>query len=94
MRVDDDLRIVPVQHGGKETHRYGTIARLTVKPCMLDQLRQQNRLVTEELSAADIEFEHIFQADGNENDRSIVVCFTSREAYQKNAESREQHERY
>jgi quinol monooxygenase YgiN len=73
---------------------YGTIARLSVQPGKLEQLRQQNRLVAEELVTAGIAFEHIFQADGNEHEVWIVVGFTSREAYRKNAESPEQHARY
>ena len=73
---------------------YGTIARLRVKPGMVDQFRQQNRLVAEELTAVGIAYEHIYQSDGDPNEVWLAVGFTSREAYQQNAQSAKQHEQY
>lgn len=73
---------------------YGTIARLRVKPGMLDQLRQRNEEVIDELTPSGFVFMHMYQADGNENELWLVVGFESKEAYQANAGSPEQHQRY
>ena len=73
---------------------YGTIARLKVKPGMLAQLRQQNAQVAAELATSGFVFEHTYQSAGDETEVWMAVGFTSRDAYQKNAESPEQHERY
>ncbi len=72
---------------------YGTIARLRIKPGMEDKFREVGRAA----SAARIPGHvatSIYRMDANPNEYYLVVAFTSKEAYQANAASPEQHARF
>lgn len=73
---------------------YGTIARLQVKPGKLDDLRQLGMEEGDLNVYPGIRFQHIYQSEGNENEVWMVVAFSSRDTYRKNAESPEQAARY
>jgi hypothetical protein len=73
---------------------YGTIARLRVKPGMLDRLRQFGQEEAAALTAVGFVFQHVYQSDQDENEMWLVVGFESREAYVNNAGSPDQHQRY
>jgi antibiotic biosynthesis monooxygenase (ABM) superfamily enzyme len=71
---------------------YGTIAHMRMKPGMEEQMRQ-----IENEDAADIPgflFSHMYRMDKDANDYFMVVAFTDKETYHKNAQSPEQHQRY
>jgi quinol monooxygenase YgiN len=71
---------------------YGTIAKFRIKPGKEQALRE---LSDEHVDAIDgIEFEHVFKMDNDPQVFYIVVGFESKEAYRKNADSPEQHQRY
>lgn len=73
---------------------YGTIARLQVTPGKLDALKAIGARSQDEGIYPDIVFQHLYQSDAREQEVWLVVGFTSRAAYQTNAASPEQHERY
>jgi hypothetical protein len=73
---------------------YGTIARLRIKPGMRDKFIQFGEQEVTQAIYPDIAFQYVYQSDHDENEVWLVVGFTSREAYQRNAQSPEQHERY
>jgi len=71
---------------------YGTIARFTIKPGQEQALRDLTR---DHVGTIDgIAFEHVFRTDDDPNVLYVVVGFESKEAYRRNAESPEQHQRY
>lgn len=72
---------------------YGTVAKLRLKPGMLEKFRQ---LGTEQAGAAMEGFigERIYQMDADPNELYMVVWFTDKAAYQKNAASPGQDKRY
>lgn len=71
---------------------YGTIATFHVKPGKEQALRELN---DEHADAIDgMVFEHVFRMDDDPQTLYIVVAFESKEAYRKNAESPEMHQRY
>lgn len=71
---------------------YGTIARLRVQPGMEERLHERNRQVTAAANEAGMVFAHMYQV--GEREMWLVVAFESEEAYRRNADSPEQHERY
>ena len=73
---------------------YGTIARPQVKPDTLDAFMQFGEREVTEGTYPEMVLQKVFQSDQNENEVWLVVGFSSREAYQSNAASPEQHERY
>jgi hypothetical protein len=73
---------------------FGTITRLQVKPGMLGELRKRSDQIAADVAGTGMVFEHIYQSPDNENELWLVVAFESREAYRRNAESPEQHQRY
>ena len=73
---------------------YGTIARLQVKPGKLAALQEFGQEISAELTSAGFLWEHVYQSDANESEVWLVVAFTDREAYQKNANDPVQHQRY
>lgn len=72
---------------------YGTIARLRIKPGMLDEFMKLGGREQPDVYP-DITFQHLYRSDSDPNEYWLVVGFTSREAYVRNAQSPEQHERY
>ena len=71
---------------------YGTVARIRMKPGTEAQLRE-----IESESASEIPgfvFQHTFRMDDDPNEYFMVVGFTDKDAYVRNAESPEQHQRY
>jgi quinol monooxygenase YgiN len=71
---------------------YGTIATFRVKQGKEQALKELMRTATTEVPG--VIFECVFKSDKDPRIFSIVVGFESREAYRKNAESPEQHQRY
>ena len=71
---------------------YGTIARLRVKPDTMDALREFGGQEADGLPA--LRFQYVVQSDTDPNEAWLVVGVESRDAYQANAESPEQHQRY
>ncbi len=70
---------------------YGTIAKMKVKPGHIDALLAINEEVDEERGMA---FVHCYKIEGAENDYVLAVGFESKAAYEANAKSPEQHQRY
>ena len=71
---------------------YGTVARLTIKPGKLEELRQLSREMSSQI--AGVVSEYVFRTDANPNELYLVVLFESEQAYRANAASPEQHARY
>ncbi len=71
---------------------YGTIARFRMKPGMEQQLEEFSRQEVPQIPG--FVFQHVYRMDADSNEYYLVVAFESREAYQANATSSEQHERY
>jgi len=72
---------------------YGTVAKMRVKPGMLDKLRE---LTTNEdqMSAPGLITTYVYQMDADPNALIMAVVFTDKDAYVKNANSPEQNARY
>ena len=70
---------------------YGTIAKLTIKPGSLDNLRQLSISATRPPGAI---AEYIYQMDDDPSTLYLVVMFEDEESYRSNAESPEQHQRF
>jgi len=71
---------------------YGTIAKFRVKAGKEQELRALSQSDVEKIPG--IVFENVFRMDDDPRNLYIVVGFESKEAYRKNAESPEQHQRY
>lgn len=72
---------------------YGTIARFRIQPGSRDEFIK----TMDGLGDAVIDgwvADYYFQADADPNEFHLVAIFESRETYQANADSAEQHERY
>lgn len=70
---------------------YGTIAKITVKSEKLDEL--QSLAASLALAPGQIA-RYVYRMDANPQQYMLVAVFESREAYQANAESPEQYERF
>lgn len=68
---------------------YGTIAKLQVLPGKEEDLKNiaQQR-------PPGLVFEHIYKLDSGDNEYMMVVGFSSKDAYKKNAESPEMNQMY
>lgn len=71
---------------------YGTIAKFRIKAGKEQALRELSQNDVEKIPG--IVFENVFRMDDDPQNLYIVVGFESKEAYRKNAESPEQHQRY
>ncbi len=72
---------------------YGTVARMKVKPGMLEKL---NELMGAEemMGIPGVVSSTVYQMDADANELYLVVAFESKESYEKNANSPEQAKRY
>lgn len=74
---------------------FGTVARLKVRPGMRTvMLAWATYSEIAQQEAPGIVETVIFQTDANSQEVFMAVVFESREAYQRNAESADQHEQY
>ena len=72
---------------------YGTVARMKVKPGMMDKLKEL--MGTEEMRGiSGLVGTTVYQMDSDSNELYLAVTFDSKESYTKNAESPEQNQRY
>lgn len=72
---------------------YGTIARMRLKPGKeADMQRWADENAMNPIPG--LVFQHVYRMDNNANEFFVVVGFESKEAYQANANSPEQHQRY
>jgi quinol monooxygenase YgiN len=71
---------------------YGTIARLRLKPGMDERLRELLGELRPQVPG--LIFDHLYRLEADPHEYYLVVGFESREAYQANAASPEQHARY
>jgi heme-degrading monooxygenase HmoA len=71
---------------------YGTVARLRMKPGMEEQMRQIENEDAEDIPG--FVFSHMYRMDKDPTEYFLVVAFTDKDAYHKNAQSPEQHQRY
>jgi quinol monooxygenase YgiN len=71
---------------------YGTIARLTIKPGKLEELKQLGQEMSAQIPG--LVSEYVFRTDANPDELYLVVIFESEQAYRDNASSPEQHTRY
>jgi heme-degrading monooxygenase HmoA len=71
---------------------YGTIARLRIKPGMEAKLEELSRTQVPDIPG--FAFQYVYRMDSDPQEMFLVVGFTDREAYRRNAESPEQGERY
>jgi quinol monooxygenase YgiN len=72
---------------------YGTIARMRAKPGMADQLRAM-RDEQMQSGLTSLQGMVMYQSSNDPDEYWLVVAFESREAYEANASSAEQHERF
>ncbi len=72
---------------------YGTVARLRVKPGSEARFLEVGRAM-ESVNIAGHVASYIYQMDTDANEFYLAVVFTSKEAYQANAASPEQNERF
>ena len=72
---------------------YGTIARLRVKEGAEAELNRLNEEY-KNLNVPGYLGEYVYRMDADPRECYLVVLFTDKESYQKNAESPEQNERY
>lgn len=72
---------------------YGTVARLKVKPGMMEKFREVTG--TEAMqSIPGLVSTSVYQMDADSNELYLVVAFESKESYVENANSPDQAERY
>jgi len=72
---------------------YGTIARMRLKPGMEKQLLEQFRIFVAAKVPGSVTV-YCYRMDTNPNEYYMAAVFSSKEAYQANAESPEQDARY
>ncbi|HEX5416904.1 MAG TPA: antibiotic biosynthesis monooxygenase [Chloroflexota bacterium] len=72
---------------------YGTVARLRVKPGAAEKLIEFARAEAA-IGIPGFIFQYVYQLDQDPLNCILVVGFTDKTAYVKNAESPEQHQRY
>jgi len=72
---------------------YGTVARLRVQPVGGEKLLRISRDY-ESMTIPGFVFQHVYQLDADASEYILVVGFTDKAAYVKNADSPEQNERY
>ena len=72
---------------------YGTVARLRVKPGAAEKLLQFSRDEAS-INIPGFVFQYVYQMDQNAREYILVVGFTDKAAYVKNADSPEQNVRY
>lgn len=70
---------------------YGTIAKVTIDPSRLDELKDLSQSMG---TAPGQVARYVFQMDADPSVFYLVAVFESREAYWANANSPEQHERF
>lgn len=70
---------------------YGTIAKVTVKPEKIDELRALAARL--EMAPGQLA-RYVYQMDANPQEYMLVAVFENREAYRANAASPAQHERF
>ncbi len=74
---------------------YGTIARMKVKPSMLEQFRaMMSEAAADRNETPGMVAVHIYQMDRDPNELMMAVLFTDRAAYFGNANSSEQNDFY
>lgn len=71
---------------------YGAVARLTIKPGKLDELKQLGQEMSAQIPG--LGSEYVFRTDANADEAYLVVIFRSEQAYRDNANSPEQHARF
>lgn len=70
---------------------YGTIAKVQVNPEKIEEIQA----LSHEMGLAPGQMaRYVYQMDANPNELFLVAVFESRAAYQANAASPEQHQRY
>jgi heme-degrading monooxygenase HmoA len=78
----------------KVTPMYGTVARMTLKQGMEEEFRKYTAEMSEGADLRGWISSTLYRSDSNPLEVWLAVVFESREAYQKNAASPEQHGRY
>jgi quinol monooxygenase YgiN len=71
---------------------YGTVAKFQITPGKYNEISAIMDQRAKEIPG--LVFEHVFQTDADPNVIYVVVGFESKEAYQKNAATPEQHQSY
>jgi len=71
---------------------YGTIARIRIQPGKEEELRQLGQEMAQQIPG--FVFQHVYRTDADPHEFYLVVAFESKQAYQANAASPEQHRRY
>ena len=72
---------------------YGTIARMQIVPGAEAALQQMSEQETE-TTIPGFRFQYVFRSDADPTELFMVVGFESKEAYQANATSPDQHQRF
>lgn len=72
---------------------YGTVARLRMKPGAQAQIEEMRRTM-EAARVPGFVATYMYRMDADPNEYYMAVIFTSKEAYQANANSPEQHARF
>ena len=72
---------------------YGTVARMKVKPGMMDKLREMS-MTPEQMSVPGLINTYVYQMDADPDTLMMAVIFSDKDAYMKNAGSAEQNQRY
>lgn len=72
---------------------YGTVAKMRLKPGMADKFRELTRQQAD-ASIPGFVGEHVYRMDGDPDVLYLVVSFSDKDAYVKNAQSPGQDARY
>jgi quinol monooxygenase YgiN len=72
---------------------YGTVAKLKIKPGKEEAFREFGKRTSEDAPPG-LVFDYVFKLDSGNDEYFLVVGFTDKDAYVKNAESPEMHQRY
>jgi quinol monooxygenase YgiN len=71
---------------------YGTMARMRIKPGAEAELKRLEREMAPQIPG--FRFQHVLRTDADPRECYLLVAFESKEAYEANANSPDQHARY
>ncbi len=72
---------------------YGTVARLRIKPGKETEFQQLGKSF-EQAKIPGAVAQHLYRMDANPNEFYLAVVFSDKAAYERNASSPEQHQRF
>ena len=73
---------------------YGTVAKMKLKPGMEQAFKEFSERASYRDNTPGLVFDYVFKLDSGNDEYFLVVGFTDKDAYAKNAQSPEQHKQY